>query len=284
MWNNVRHLNLAASALYALWLAAMVVAGGYWLIQRPAFTLHAISVDGDTEHVSEQAVRDNVIGKLRGNFFTTNLDVARAAFEQLPWVRHAGVRRVWPDQLAVTLEAYKALGTWGGDQLVSEQGELFTANQGELSGTLPALNGPDGSAPDVVARYRDFSNWFAPLHLKPTEVTLSPRYAWTVKLSNGMQVELGRERDNQTLVRRIQRLIAAWPSVTQRWGSNIAYADMRYPNGFAISADNMKFLPDNGKQNPNATQAPSAPPAQNTKQSAGVKPSPNPKQSPKTTR
>jgi cell division protein FtsQ len=249
MWNNARQLNLAASALFALWLVALAVAGAYWLIQRPAFTLRAIHVSGDTDHISTLTVRDGVVGKLRGNFFTVDLDTARAAFEQMPWVRHASVRRVWPNALAVTLEEYKALGTWGGNQFVSTQGEMFTANQGEVDeDKLPQFDGPDGSAPEVVARYHDFSQWFAPLKLTPEQVTLSPRYAWTVTLSNGMQVDYGRERNTQTLYQRTQRLIAAWPSVTQRWGSNIEDADLRYPNGFAIRATSMRFLSDNAAQ------------------------------------
>jgi cell division protein FtsQ len=244
MWNNVRQLNLAASALYALLVLALAAAGGYWLIQRPAFALHEIQIDGDTNHIYAQTVRAGVVGKLKGNFFTVDLDAARAAFEQVPWVRHASVRRVWPNALAVTLEEYKPLGTWGSDQLVSVDGDLFTANQGELEGTLPAFDGPDGSAKDVVARYRDFAKWFAPLNAKPEEVTLSARYAWTVKLSNGMQVELGKERTAESLLDRVQRLVAAWPAVTRRWGGDIEYADLRYPNGFAIRAANMRFLND----------------------------------------
>jgi Cell division septal protein len=55
----------------------------------------------------------------------------------MPWVRHASVRRVWPNALAVTLEEYKPLGTWGSDQLVSVDGDLFTANQGELEESCP---------------------------------------------------------------------------------------------------------------------------------------------------
>jgi len=163
-------------------------------------------------------------------------------------VRHASVRRVWPNALAVTLEEYKPLGTWGSDQLVSVDGELFTANQGELDDPLPAFDGPEGSAKEVVGRYRDFAKWFAPLKATPDEVTLSSRFAWTVKLSNGMQVELGRERNSETLLDRTRRLVAAWPAVTQRWGSDIEYADLRYPNGFAIRAAGMRFLTDTDKR------------------------------------
>ncbi|KVE39718.1 cell division protein FtsQ/DivIB [Burkholderia sp. TSV86] len=247
MWNNVRQLNLAASALYALLLLVLAAAGCYWLIQRPAFALREIRIDGDTEHINAPTVRAGVVGRLKGNFFTVDLDLARAAFEQMPWVRHASVRRVWPNALAVTLEEYKPLGTWGNDQLVSVDGELFTANQGELEDELPAFDGPEGSAKEVVAHYRDFVKWFAPLNATPEEVTLSPRYAWTVKLSNGMQVELGRERNNDTLSDRVRRLVSAWPSVTRRWGGDIEYADLRYPNGFAIRAAGMRFLSDADK-------------------------------------
>jgi cell division protein FtsQ len=250
MWNNVRQLNLAANALHALLVLVLLAAGGYWLMQRPNFALREILIDGDTEHINSPTVRASVVGRLKGNFFTVDLDAARQSFEQMPWVRHASVRRVWPNALAVTLEEYQPLGTWGSDQLVSVDGELFTANQGELEDELPAFDGPDGSAKEVVARYRDFAKWFAPIGATPDEVTLSPRYAWTVKLSNGMQVELGRERNQDTLQDRSKRLTAAWTAVTQRWGEDIEYADLRYPNGFAIRAAGMRFItePVKGKK------------------------------------
>lgn len=244
MWNNVRQLNLAASALHALLVLALLAAGGYWLVQRPNFTLREIRIEGDTDHINAPTVRANVVGHLKGNFFTVDLDAARQAFEQMPWVRHASVRRVWPNALAVTLEEYQPLGTWGSNQLVSVDGELFTANQGELEQPLPAFDGPDGTAKEVVERYHDFQKWFAPIGAKPEEVTLSPRYAWTVKLSNGTQVEFGRERNSDTLADRSRRLTAAWSAITQRWGNDIEYADLRYPNGFAVRAASMRFISD----------------------------------------
>jgi cell division protein FtsQ len=247
MWNNVRQLNIASSALHAVFVLALLGAAGVYAIQRPEFRLREIQIDGDTQHVSRPVVRASVVGHLKGNFFTVDLDAARAAFEQIPWVRHASVRRVWPNALAVTLEEYKPLGTWGNDQLVSVDGELFTANQGELDDDLPSFDGPDGTAKEVVARYHDFEKWFAPLDAKPDEVTLSPRFAWTVKLSNGTQIELGRERNQDTLYDRSKRFVASWPAVTRRWGKDIEYADLRYPNGFAIRAANMRFINDTDK-------------------------------------
>ncbi|SAK48294.1 polypeptide-transport-associated domain-containing protein [Caballeronia arationis] len=247
MWNNARQLNLAANALHVVLVLVLLGAAGYWAIQRPEFRLREIQIDGDTQHINSPTVRAGVVGRLKGNFFTVDLDIARTAFEQMPWVRHASVRRVWPNALAVTLEEYKPLGTWGSDQLVSVDGELFTANQGELDDDLPAFDGPEGTAKEVVARYRDFAKWFAPLDAHPDEVILSPRFAWTVKLSNGTQIELGRERNQDTLFDRSRRFVAAWSSVTGRWGNDIEYADLRYPNGFAVRAAGMRFINDTDK-------------------------------------
>jgi cell division protein FtsQ len=247
MWNNARQLNLTANALHVLLVFVLLGAAGYWAIQRPEFRLREIQIDGDTLHINSPTVRASVVGHLKGNYFTVDLDAARTAFEQMPWVRHASVRRVWPNTLAVTLEEFKPLGTWGTDQLVSVDGDLFTANQGELDDDLPAFEGPDGSAKEVVARYHDFTKWFAPLDAHPEEVILSPRYAWTVKLSNGTQIELGRERNQDTLFDRSRRFVAAWSAVTGRWGNDIEYADLRYPNGFAVKAAGMRFISDTDK-------------------------------------
>jgi cell division protein FtsQ len=244
MWNNVRQLNMLASALYAVALLLLLGTLARWVTQRPMFALHALQVEGDAEHINMPTVRTAVVNKLQGNFFTVNLDATRAAFESLPWVRRASVRRVWPDRLAVSLEAYKPLGTWGDDRLVSVDGEVFTANQAEADDDLPEFDGPPGSEQDVVARFRDMTAWFAPIGAKPEAVLVSPRYAWTVRLSNGMQIELGRERNKDTLAERSRRLVTAWPQITQHWGKEIEYADLRYPNGFAIRAAGMRFITD----------------------------------------
>ncbi|PSB92392.1 cell division protein FtsQ/DivIB [Candidatus Pandoraea novymonadis] len=244
MWHNIRLLNAFVSTIVVLCVLGTLVAGGRWLIHRPFFTLRMIQVDGDVEHISDFLLRVNAVSHLHGNFFTINIESARAAFERVPWVRSASVRRVWPNRLAVTLEEYKPLATWGDGRLVSLDGELFTANldEAENDGHLPEFTGPPGSEKDVTERYYDFVKWFAGLNMKPDSVVLSDRYAWSVRLSGGIQLALGRERDSSTLALRCQRFVQAYPEVVQRWGNQIEYADLRYPNGFAVRAAGMRFL------------------------------------------
>ncbi|MDH5207864.1 MAG: cell division protein FtsQ, partial [Burkholderiaceae bacterium] len=59
-------------ALLAATCAGLVVAGGalVWLAQRPYFSLRAIEVRGELQHVTSASVRAAVAGRLKGNYLT----------------------------------------------------------------------------------------------------------------------------------------------------------------------------------------------------------------------
>lgn len=259
MWQDVKSLNAAASALFALAMLACVAAGVWWLSQRPIFTLRVIrveSVERELRHVNHLTLRNGTLGRVKGNFFTANLDNVRLAFESVPWVRRASVRREWPNALIVELEEHEALGTWGEDgRLLSVKGDVFTANLAEAEDdhALPEFSGPEGSEKEVLARYGELRGWFAPLKLVPEALALSGRYAWTVKLDNGMSVVLGREQNKTTLRERVGRLARIYPQLMRRL-QNIDTIDMRYPNGLALSAAGLA-IPAEGKRRPAAPHA-----------------------------
>lgn len=243
MWHDVRALNAAASGLVAAVVLALIASGVWMLSQRPMFTLRTVTVESmygmELKHVNRLTLRSGLAGRVSGNFFTTNLEQVRTAFESVPWVRRATVRREWPDQLIVELEEHEPLGTWGEDgRLLSVKGDVFTANLAEADEDhkLPALDGPAGSEKEVLARFAELRAWFAPLRLAPEELNLSNRYAWTVRFDNGMRVALGREQDRTTLKTRVDRLVNVYPQLTALLPGGIETVDMRYPNGLAISA------------------------------------------------
>ncbi|MBI1890029.1 MAG: FtsQ-type POTRA domain-containing protein [Burkholderiales bacterium] len=247
MWQDVKMLNAVAGTLVGLVALALLASCLWWLAQRPMFTLKAIRIEGQEaplRRVSKSTVRSTALPRIKGNFFTANLDAVRFAFEAVPWVRKATVRREWPNRLIVTLEEHEPLGTWGQDgRLVSVKGDVFVANlaEAEEDGDLPEFAGPDGSEKEVVARYQELLTWFAPANLSPDSVQLSGRYAWTVKLSNGMTVELGREQTKTTLQERVNRLLAVYPQLVARLQDRIENVDLRYPNGMALRASGMAF-------------------------------------------
>ncbi|NUU02144.1 cell division protein FtsQ/DivIB [Herbaspirillum robiniae] len=255
MWQDVKMLNAVSSALFALVLLALMASGLWWVAQRPMFTLHTIRIESagelPLEKINALTVRAAAVPKIRGNFFTTDLSAVRAAFEAVPWVRKAMVRREWPDRLVVKIEEHRALGTWGEDgKLLSQKGDVFTANlaEAEDDGDLLEFDGPEGSEKQVVTRLAQFRQWFAPLKLEPESLVLSNRYAWTVRMDNGMTVELGRDQGDAVLKERIDRLVAVYPQLMERLQGKIESVDMRYPNGMALKADGMVLAALNGKK------------------------------------
>ncbi len=251
MWQDIKMLNAAADALLGLLALALLTASFWWLAQKPMFTLKVIRVEGTTEvplrYVSRSTIKGTALPRIKGNFFTVNLDSVRAAFESVPWVRKATVRREWPNKMIVTLEEHVPLATWGEDgRLVSVKGDVFIANlaEAEEDGELPALSGPAGTEKEVVARFRDLHAWFAPASLEPASLRLSSRYAWTVDLNNGMTVELGREQSTETLKTRVDRLTGIYPQLVERLQNRIESIDMRYPNGLALTASGLTIEPD----------------------------------------
>jgi cell division protein FtsQ len=105
--------------------------------------------------------------------------------------------------------------------------------------TLPAFAGPEGSAPRVLARYREFSQSLATIQRQPVAVRLSAREAWQLKLDDGAVLELGRDQPKHPLTERLNRFTSHYAEVSVAVKSRlptIGVVDMRYPNGFALRA------------------------------------------------
>ncbi|NBS97293.1 MAG: FtsQ-type POTRA domain-containing protein [Betaproteobacteria bacterium] len=237
-WHAPRLLNRVANTLFALSVLALLAAGAHWFAHRPWFALRAVAVEAapghSLRHSSETTFRTLGVQPLSGTFFTTDLEAARNRFESIPWVRHASVRRVWPNRLLVQIEEHRPFAAWGDGRLVNTLGELFAANAAEADeeGALPELSGPPGSTAEVIRRWRDLNEWLAPLELRPVALALSPRWAWTVRLDNGTTLLLGRDQ-GKPIAERVAQMVKVWPQVAQRLGATDTI-DLRYPNGFAL--------------------------------------------------
>ena len=211
-----------------------------WVVAQPWFALRSIEVKTPVAHVTEAQIRLVAERQVRGTFFTVDLEGVRNSLEKLPWVREARVERRWPDTLVVSLTEHVPLARWNDNALINQAGEVFVA---AVSTHLPRLSGPEDSSAEVVAAYRRHRAVLAPLGMTIDELRLSPRRAWRLRLTNGMQLALGREQADARLARFIAvypRLFGAQPA-TQALAAAAASApitpatvDLRYPDGFAV--------------------------------------------------
>lgn len=244
--NNPARMAEVSRWLMRLFFLLATVAGLMWLSQRPVFALRQMQVEplpGQTvKHINLPQVRNQVLEQVKGNFFTVRLENIKEAFENLPWVRHASVRRVWPNGLAVRIEEQKPIAIWGNrneQKLMNSFGEVFSGSLKQVDdpSSLIEVSGPTDSSKEVMQLYQRASRWFAPWNVEVIKVNLTDRYSWNVLLSNGMRIEFGRDEEAQGKAlteERVARLIEYWPKVQDRLSNRVDAIDLRYGNGFAV--------------------------------------------------
>ena len=235
---DVRLMNVIAAIVFTLALVALAAAALAWTARRPQFQFSDVRLEGDLQRNSVTTVRANALPHLAGNFFTMDLARTRAAFEQVPWVRHAVVRRVWPDKLVVALEEHQPVALWEGDEnsdkMVNSHGEVFEANVGDVEDdSLPEFSGPDGSSPQVLAMYQRLAPVFQQLGVEMTSLAMSGRGSWKVELENGASVELGRGTPDE-VIERTTRFVRTVPQVLRKFHAPLESADLRHAEGYAV--------------------------------------------------
>ena len=265
MWHDALALNRLARWITLAALAYAAYLSLLWAAGHPVFAIRAITVQGmptgsgkattsmPLDHVRATQVAQFCVPRITGTFFTADLEAARAAFEGLPWVRRATVRRQWPNRLLVTLEEHQALARWNdeeGNRFVSEHGEAFAAPGEKTIGSgLPLLLGPEGGEKEVAQRYRDFRERLRTIAREPAVVALSPRQAWSIKLAgnttagnaaqggvaahSSLLLDLGREQPRSPVLARLERFVAHYAATIGSLGARVEAVDLRYPNGFA---------------------------------------------------
>lgn len=234
-WHQPTLLNLCADMLIIAASVALAWTAVIALQRLPFYPLREVQVMGELSQVQRSQIELAARRVVQGNFFTVNIDAARNAFEKLPWVRRAEVRRQWPDRLELRIEEHVPVARWRGlddeSRLVNSHGEVFA---GSIDVPLPLFSGPEGTAAEVLARYREFEPALAKINLHPRVVTLSAREAWQIRLDNGLLLELGRDQAKLPLAERVARFTEHYPNVIKRSQVQIVAVDMRYPNGFTL--------------------------------------------------
>jgi len=226
MWDKPHVLRMGTFVLIGISAVLLVYSLLHYAMQLPVFRLRAVQLTHAPQQVDVNQLNQVVKRTVEGSFFTVDIELTRRAFEQLPWVRKVSVRRHFPWSLEVTLEEHVPLARWNDVALVNTYGEVF-AGQSKL--VLPEFNGEPEMSAQVADMYVAMSKQLGVLQRKIVQVNLSSRFAWQLKLDNGMQIELGREQMQQ----RLERFVAVYPYSLATLSRKIGFVDLRYRNGFA---------------------------------------------------
>lgn len=246
--SDVKILNYISSSIFIL-LGCLVIVGciaGY--ILASSVNLKKIIINGEFTHHSVSSFRVNIIPSIRGNFFSINLNNTRMAFEMLPWIRSATVKRVFPNQIEIYLQEHKPVAVWGmrdDFKMINAEGVIFdSSTDDDEYDKLPQFIGPERQSRLMLDVYIRLNTILAPLKVKLVKIELSSRGSWTAMLEGGAQLELGRG-SIEIIAERIKHFTGTLGVVAANFNKNVTalqYADLRHANGYALKMNGVTTI------------------------------------------
>lgn len=219
-----------AMAVAVIALPVVAVVNGWVGAER--FPLDKLRVTSEFRHVDGAELQKALAPYARQGFFAVRLADAQSAVETLPWVDQAEVSKKWPDVLEVRIVEHRPFALWGEDMLLSDHGKLYPrAVMGDaLPAGLPQLGGHPHQIEAVVRQYNEARQVFAATGLDVRGLRQDARGSWSLHLSSGTEVVVGRGNAEA----RIRRFASLLPQLIPPPGKALARADLRYANGFAL--------------------------------------------------
>lgn len=224
-----RRPRRGARALLAVMVAlgvALPIAAGV-----VTFQVQSVRISGEFTRVSKSDIERAVKPLLVPGLIRVDLDALRRAALEVPGVRDATVRRVWPDRIEIFVIERVAVARWASGGFIEVDGTHFTpADDDGPAESLPLLAGPEGSQQRVLDLHIVLERELDPLG-KPLDGTeLTRRGVLYARLQDGPRLVMRPEAVGDSVgfyAKALARLMAGRLHEVER-------VDFRYPTGFAV--------------------------------------------------
>lgn len=223
-------LRFNSGVLLVLMIICLIVWAGMTLMRPDILPIRNVRVEGEFRQLSPDRLEAIVTDTVRGGFFNVNVDVIQKVLLHDPWVYQVTVRRNWPDGLTVKVSEQVAVAQWDQSGLINSDGELFAPEPYTYPKGLPRLIGPENTYPQMLRQLQIFQEDLKSTGFRISELTLNERRSWTVQLTDGPLLILGRKN----ISKRMDRITAYMTSGLQKNMQDMEIIDLRYTNGFAV--------------------------------------------------
>ncbi len=218
------------SLLVMLVLAGLAVNSRHIYEEVNSQRVEMVAIEGELSFVTELEVQRAVYRFIDQSFLSLPLEELKVSLETQPWIREVSIRRQWPNTLVINVSEEIAIARWGREQLLNQQGEVFSPGNAFEQVHLPMLYGPQGSERRVMEQYQLFNQLLFPHGLRIANLNLNSRGAWSLGLLNGVQINIGRDR----ALDRLRRFVSLLDPVFIEQMAMIESFDLRYNNGIAV--------------------------------------------------
>lgn len=227
--NNIPKRQAILIAVAGVFLCTVISVAYYQLTRSDVLPITQLKVVGEFQQVQATQIKDKIKPFLHGNLLTTDVRAIHQAVVELPWVNYAWVDRVWPNTVQVRIVEEKPVAYWEGRGLLNRDGVIFVKSNG-VNVNLPILSGPKDSEKNVLEQFLIFRDMMNSMPVTLDRLVLNERHAWSMTLSNGLEVIIGREQSYARLL----RFLRVYKDNLTLADKTVRRVDLRYANGFAL--------------------------------------------------
>lgn len=168
---------------------------------------------------------------LRG-YFAQDVESIEKMFESLSWIKTISIRKIWPAQLNINVVEYVPVAKWNQVNYLTADGTIFSLPKEKINDEkLPNLSGPDFQGINVLKTWYELGKILQGKNINLKIVSIDDRGSWNVTLSNDIILKLGRGEWKE----KIDRFLTIYPQIEIPENKKIAYIDLRYNTGAAVS-------------------------------------------------
>lgn len=222
--------NIRSSLLLMLLILVSIVWALMTLMRPDILPIKRVRVEGEFQQLAPDRLEAIVTDTVRGGFFNVNVEVIKQVLLSDPWVYQVTVLRNWPDSLTVQVTEQVAVARWGDSGLINPEGDIFTPDSHSFLAGLPVLRGPAETYRQMLKLYQQFQEILMGSGYEISGLTLNDRRSWTMRLSGGPLLILGRKN----MMNRLERFVTYLNSGPIDSLREMETVDLRYTNGFAV--------------------------------------------------
>ena len=192
--------------------------------------ISSIRMEGEYGRVDHYEIEQQLSDFVDKTISRDDMDVIEKKVKDLPWVKNVLIKRSWQDDtLILRIQEREAVAYWGGQALLDNSGAVFRPYLID-NDNLPILDAATGREKDMLAFYRQLTDWLAPIGLRIIHLREDQSRTYIVQLENAPRLILGRHLFEP----RIKRFIAAYQAGFVDYMHRVVCIDLRYLDGFAV--------------------------------------------------
>ena len=220
-------------------------------IAKEGIIIQKVSITGDLRYTKEKQLTKSLEPLTKTSILFVDLNLIQNHLEAIPSIHRAKIRRHWPYRLDIHLTEQSPIARWGSSKLINNQGEIFESSGNSNDWIhLPRLDGPRGTAAEVIAIYRKIKE----------VLNQTGEYVSSLKTGGLGQLEITLNGGTKLFLKKENFLfgLRRFISLSDRLNfqdRDIERVDLRYVNGFAIAlkektlsaeAENLDILQEMG--------------------------------------